>query len=107
MSAFNSSGFSDSSQSVYAKDGTEQVEFQKTGTEKHKLVKEGTQTDAITHAGTDTDTRNYTKNKHGYTGRHTIPEIMREEYDNLMQDLAARALAEFVDRYSYYCEEVG
>lgn len=107
VSAFNSSGFSDSSQSVYAKDGTEKVELQKTGTEKHKLVKEGTQQDKITYAGTDTDTRNYTKNKHGYTGWHMIPEIMKAEYDNLMQDLAARALSEFIERYTYYCEEVG
>lgn len=107
VSAFNSSGFSDSSQSIYSRAGTEKVELKKTGTEQHKLEKSGTEKIDNEQSGKDIDTRNYTKTKAGYAGWHMIPEMMKAEYDNLMQDLAARALSEFVDRYTYYCEEVG
>lgn len=81
--------------------GTDQVQTTHTqGTEAHT----GTITDA--HTGTDTDTRNYTLDKTGNIGVQTAAEMLQREYDGLMQDLAHRALLEFVDRYTFYSEEV-
>lgn len=99
----------------FSKTGTEKVEFSKTGKEKVELTKTGNEIHAMVHTGyvdhttdgSDTDTRNYTLEKHGNIGVKTAAEMLQAEYDGLMQDLAYRALAEFVDRYSYMCEEVG
>lgn len=60
----------------------------------------GTITDA--HTGTDTDTRNYTLTKEGNIGVQTASEMLQREYDGLAQDLAFRALADFLDRYTFY-----
>lgn len=60
----------------------------------------GTITDA--HTGTDTDTRNYTLTKSGNIGVQTAAEMLQREYDGLAQDLAFRALADFLDRYTFY-----
>lgn len=60
----------------------------------------GTITDANT--GTDTDTRNYTLTKSGNIGVQTAAEMLQREYDGLVQDLAFRALSEFMDRYTFY-----
>ena len=57
-------------------------------------------------SGSDTDTRNYTKTITGNLGRLSEAEILAQEYNNLMEDLADRALKEFIDRYTYYAEEV-
>lgn len=56
--------------------------------------------------GKDTDTRNYTLYKNGNIGVMTPSEMLQKEYDGLIQDLAYRALKEFIDRYTWYCEEV-
>lgn len=96
------------------KTGTEKVELKKTGTEKHTLEKTGTEEHETAHSGyvehttdgTDTDTRNYTLEKHGNIGVKTAAEMLQAEYDGLMQDLAHRALVEFIDRYTFYAEEV-
>ena len=94
--------------------GTEKSTLTKTGTEKHTLTKtgkekvensiEGTITDA--HNGSDTDTRNYQLTRVGNIGVQTVSDMLQKEYDNLMQDLAHRALFEFIDRYTWYSEEV-
>lgn len=60
----------------------------------------GTITDA--NSGTDTDTRNYTLTKTGNIGVQTAAEMLQHEYDGLTQDLAFRALSEFMDRYTFY-----
>ena len=57
--------------------------------------------------GKDTDTRNYTLYKNGNIGVMTPSEMLQKEYDGLIQDLAHRALYEFIDRYTWYSEEVG
>lgn len=56
--------------------------------------------------GKDTDTRNYTLYKNGNIGVMTPSEMLQKEYDGLTQDLAHRALYEFIDRYTWYSEEV-
>ena len=57
--------------------------------------------------GKDTDTRNYTLYKNGNIGVMTPSEMLQKEYDGLIQDLAYRALYEFINRYTWYSEEVG
>lgn len=106
VSAFNTSGYVDSDKSTFKRTGKETVDLTKTGTEKHKLVKNGKEKVETSWAGNDSDTRNYKKTRKG-TGSKPVPELIRIEFDNLMIDLAFRALYEFVDRYTYYCEEVG
>lgn len=69
-------------------------------------VTEKTGADTDTHSGSDTTTRNYTLDKTGNIGVQTAAEMLQREYDGLMQDLAHRALLEFVDRYTFYSEEV-
>lgn len=96
------------------KDGTEKVEFSRTGTEKIELTKTGTEKREISHDGyvetttdgKDTDTRNYTLTKNGNIGVMTPAEMLKKEFDGLMQDLAWRALTEFVDRYTWYSTAV-
>lgn len=96
------------------KAGTEKTEFSKTGTEKVELTKTGTEEHEIKHTGyidhttdgSDTDTRNYTLTKKGNIGVMTPAEMLKKEFDGLMQDLAWRALTEFIDRYTYYCMPV-
>ena len=83
--------------------------------EKVEKTYQGTQqtTDAhtgyIEHTtdGKDTDTRNYTLYKNGNIGVMTPSEMLQKEYDGLIQDLAYRALYEFISRYTWYSEEVG
>lgn len=75
----------------------------------------GTQSNTINHTGyiehttdgTDTDTRNYQLTRVGNIGVQTVSDMLSKEYENLMQDLAHRALFEFIDRYTWYSEEVG
>ena len=63
-----------------------------------------TGTDTDTHSGTDTTTRNYTLDKTGNIGVATAAEMLAREFDGLKQDLAYRALSEFIDRYTFYSE---
>ena len=74
--------------------GTQEIETAHTGYIEH------------TTDGTDTDTRNYTLYKNGNIGVMTPSEMLQKEYDGLMQDLAHRALYEFINRYTWYSEEV-
>jgi hypothetical protein len=60
----------------------------------------------VENTGTDTVTRNYLLTKSGNIGVQTAAEMLQREYDGLKQDLAYRALSEFIDRYTYYCESV-
>ena len=98
----------------FSKTGTEKVEFSKTGTEKVEHTKTGTETHADAHTGyieksqleADQDTRNYTKTIKGHRGDHLEADILKAEYDLLIEDLAHRAMFEFIDRYTYYSEEV-
>lgn len=57
--------------------------------------------DTDTHSGTDTTTRNYVLDKTGNIGVQTAAEMLQREYDGLIQDLARRALTEFITRYCY------
>ena len=69
----------------------------------HEIV-ENTGTDTDTHSGTDTTTRNYSLEKTGNIGIQTAAEMLQREYDGLKQDLARRALTEFITRYCYQAE---
>lgn len=122
MKAFNSSGWVDTSKSEtnvnsqeqLVKDGTEKtettwegnrkIELQKSGKEKHEYSIEGTK-DEVTH-GTDTDRHQYLLTKQGNIGVMTPSEMLQKEYDGLIQDLAFRALNEFIDRYTWYSVSV-
>ena len=57
--------------------------------------------DIVGH-GTDTDTHSYTLTKSGNIGVLTSSEMLEREYNGLKQDLAFRALTEFIDRYTWY-----
>lgn len=85
-------------------DGTKKLELEKTGKEKHETIKTGTM-DIVGH-GTDTDTHSYTLTKSGNIGVLTASEMLQREYDGLKQDLAFRALTEFIDRYTWYSAAV-
>lgn len=130
--AFNSQTFVDTDRSItnintqeqLVKDGTEQIQLVKDGTEKQEttwtgttkteLTKTGTEEHEIAHTGyiehttdgSDTDTRNYTLTKKGNIGVMTPAEMLQKEFDGLKQDLAWRALNEFLDRYTYYIASV-
>ena len=92
------------------KDGTEKVEttwtgnkkleLEKEGKEKHETTKTGSM-DIIGH-GTDTDRHQYLLTKSGNIGVLTASEMLQREYEGLKQDLAFRALSEFIDRYTWY-----
>ena len=70
----------------------------------HEIVA-NTGTDTDTHSGTDTTTRNYTLDRTGNIGVQTPMQMLSIEYDGLKQDLAKRALDEFIERYCYLsCE---
>lgn len=90
--------------------GTESVTTTHTGKDTVEnsgaITTVGSGKDTDTHSGTDTDTRNYTLDKTGNIGVQTAAEMLQREYDGLKQDLARRALYEFLDRYTYICEEV-
>lgn len=60
-----------------------------------------TGTDTDTHSGTDTTTRNYTLTKNGNIGIQTAAEMLDREFNGLRQDLARRALTEFITRYCF------
>lgn len=64
----------------------------------------GGYTDA--NSGTDSTDFEQTTTKHGNIGVLTASEMLGREYSGLMQDLANRALCEFIDRYTFYCEGV-
>ena len=66
----------------------------------HEIVA-NTGTDTDTHSGTDTPTRNYTLDRTGNIGVMTAGQMLMEEFNNLKQDLAKRALDEFIERYCY------
>lgn len=59
-----------------------------------------------TNSGTDTDRHGYILEKKGNIGVMTPAEMLQKEYDALIQDLAFRAVCEFIDRYTYYCESI-
>lgn len=94
--------------------GTEKIELKKTGTEKLETTWQGTEEHAIAHtgdvttegSGEDTDTRNYTLTKKGNIGTMTPAEMLLKEFNGLSQDLARRALEEFIDRYTFYSVSV-
>ena len=134
VSGFNSQNFANAAKSVAS--GYTDEEYKKTGTETvtttHNNTKEtvhttsnntkekiettyvGTEENKLEHTGyiehttdgEDTDTRNYTLKKSGNIGVMTPAEMLQKEFDGLIQDLAKRAMDEFIDRYTYYSEEV-
>ena len=88
----------------------EVVEETVTGKEKtertyssHETV-ENSGTDTDTHSGTDTTTRNYTLTKNGNIGIQTASQMLEYEFSGLKQDLAKRALYEFISRYCFLSE---
>lgn len=123
VSGFNSAAWANSSKSVASgytdevltKHGKETVTQTSNNTkEKIETSYTGTEVNALVHSGyvdhttdgEDTDTRNYTLTKAGNIGVMTPAEMLQKEFDGLMQDLAQRALVEFINRYTYYSEEV-
>lgn len=62
--------------------------------------------DTDTHSGKDTTTHSYTLDKTGNIGVQTASQMLEMEYEGLKQDLAFRALSEFIDRYTWYSEAV-
>lgn len=66
--------------------------------------KDGTDTD--THSGTDTTSTNMTTTRHGNIGVMTAAQMLQAEFDGLKQDLADRALKEFLSKYTFYSGEV-
>lgn len=79
--------------------GTDEVETSYTqGSENH------TGYDTDEHDGNDVTTRNYTLDKTGNIGVQTAAEMLQREYDGLKQDLAKRALYEFITRYCFQAE---
>lgn len=81
-------------------EGTKKLELEKEGKEKHETTKTGNM-DIIGH-GTDTDRHQYLLTKSGNIGVLTASEMLQREYEGLKQDLAFRALSEFIDRYTWY-----
>lgn len=71
----------------------------------HEII-ENSGTDTDTHGGTDTVTHSYTLDKTGNIGVQTASQMLEMEYDGLKQDLAYRALTEFIDRYTFYSEPI-
>ena len=66
----------------------------------HEIIDhDGADTD--THTGTDTTTRNYTLDRTGNIGVQTASQMLEFEFNGLKQDLARRALTEFITRYCY------
>lgn len=59
-----------------------------------------------TNSGTDTTHYNSQIEKSGNIGVMTASQMIQAEYDGLKQDLANRALKEFLDRYTFYSEGV-
>ena len=55
-----------------------------------------------TNSGTDTTETDYTLTRHGNIGVKTASEMLQAEYEGLAQDLANRALCDFLDRYTWY-----
>lgn len=83
--------------------GKEKVEEKYTGDDiVETAYTEGTEE----NTGSDTTTRNYTLTKSGNIGVLTPSEMLSKEFAGLDQDLARRALDEFMDRYTYYCFEI-
>ena len=60
--------------------------------------------DTDEHDGNDVTTRNYTLDKTGNIGVQTAAEMLQREYEGLQQDLAKRALYEFITRYCFQIE---
>lgn len=86
--------------------GTEKTEHYYEGTEKIEKSYTGTQTETTTGEGTDTDTRNYTKHIYGTKSDRLPATAIATEYDNIMINLADLAISEFIDKYTFYAEEV-
>ena len=84
--------------------GNKKLELEKEGKEKHETTKTGNM-DIIGH-GTDTDRHQYLLTKSGNIGVLTASEMLQREYEGLKQDLAFRALSEFIDRYTWYSAAV-
>lgn len=90
--------------------GTEEVTTSFTGTDRvettftnHEITDhDGSDTD--THSGSDTTTRNYTLDKTGNIGVQTASQMLAMEFEGLKQDLARRALTEFITRYCFLAE---
>lgn len=67
-------------------------------------AKSGTDTD--THSGTDITSTDMTTTRHGNIGVMTAAQMLQAEFDGLKQDLADRALKEFLYKYTFYSGEV-
>ena len=58
------------------------------------------------NTGTDKQIYNSTITKSGNIGVMTASQMIQSEYDGLRQDLALRAVFDFLDRYTFYSEGV-
>lgn len=86
--------------------GSYNIERTGTSTDTHtggyKDVHSGGYSD--TNSGKDTTQVNTTTTRTGNIGIQTASEMIAKEYSGLMQDLARRALEEFIDRHTFYAE---
>ena len=63
-------------------------------------------TDVIQLSGTDSTEDAYTLRRYGNIGVTTSQQMLESDLDLLRRDIAAQAVAEFADRYTYYNEGV-
>ena len=64
----------------------------------------GTNTDK--HTGKDTTNTDYTLTKSGNIGVMTASQMLQSQFDGLNQDLADRAIKDFLQHYTFYSGEV-
>ena len=112
----NSSNAVNVSGDTNTRTGNEVLEYSGTKTDTHT----GGYTDSHTGSTADTHTGSYsdensgkdstiynsTITKSGNIGIQTAADMKRSEYDNLVQDLALRAVFDFLDRFTFYSEGV-
>lgn len=67
-------------------------------------AKSGKDTDQ--HSGVDTNRHSITRTRSGNIGVMTAAQMLQAEFDGLKQDLANRALKEFLSKYTFYSGEV-
>ena len=113
----NSSSKVATTENENTKAGTETLEFKgtrdETTTGKYSDTTSGKYTDTHTgsyydeNSGTDEQRYNSTVTKHGNIGVSTASGMIQELFDGLRQNLALRAVHDFLDNFTFYDGEVG
>lgn len=104
----NSSNKVQQNESENTRSGSESVEYTGTKTDttngKYSDTHSGSYNDE--NSGTDKQIYNSEITKSGNIGIQTASEMIQKLYEGLAQDLANRALKEFLERYTFYSEGV-